>query len=66
MKMKAIFAVVALGALTLASCRKDYECWCGDGSTEIKVASYTNVKKATAEASCTTWETYYSGDCSVK
>jgi hypothetical protein len=66
MKMKAVFAVLALGALTMTSCRKNYECWCGDGSSEVKVASYTNVKKATAEASCATWDGFYSGTCSVK
>ena len=65
---KVFFAVLALGALSLTSCKKDYTCDCsvtattddGAGTTTSATteSSYTltDAKKKDAEAWCTAWD----------
>ena len=67
MKMKFIFATATIALLAFASCRKDYSCYCTDNAgTKFKAAQYTNVKKATAESACNSYEVYGYTGCDIE
>ena len=55
MKTKMFFAAAAVAMISLASCKKDYECECTyeqGGATGSAIYTYNDVKKDDAEASC--------------
>lgn len=52
--MKKITLSLAAGLLLFASCKKDWTCTCTASGVSYNAATYTDTKKADAEASCET------------
>lgn len=65
MKIKFVLATAAISMLALASCRKDYSCYCSEDGNKYKVAEYKNVKKATAESACASYAVY-GANCDIE
>lgn len=64
---KLVFAVAALGLISLTSCKKDYTCTCTVSGQTIK-AAYVKVKKSDAQKSCDAAGVTYSsvgGKCTL-
>lgn len=53
MKVKMIFAFAVVAVATLASCKKDYECYCSTGGSEPVIETHKGKDAADACASAT-------------
>lgn len=49
---KVIFAIAALGLISLTSCKKEYTCSCTIAGSTTDVKSGTKIKKSEAETWC--------------
>ncbi|MCB0482245.1 MAG: hypothetical protein KDC83_12495 [Flavobacteriales bacterium] len=58
MKKILSFAVAGVFVLGMASCKKDYNCKCTDG-TDTETTPLGKVKKKDAETACTAKQTLY-------
>jgi len=67
-KLTPLVILAAFGAMTFASCKKDYTCTCTlDGET-IGTYKFTKVKKKDAKTACENWDNsvkLVGGSCSL-
>lgn len=57
--MKRCFFVLAVVLTVFSSCRKNRNCTCSDGSTDLGTFSYTNVTRKEAKTFCQSNQTQY-------
>jgi hypothetical protein len=66
---KVIFAIAALGLISLTSCKKEYTCSCTVSGTTTDIKSGTKLKKSEAETWCKSAGSIYTlagGSCALK
>ncbi|MGC4056907.1 MAG: hypothetical protein QM743_02150 [Chitinophagaceae bacterium] len=66
---KVIFAIAALGLISLTSCKKEYTCSCTAAGQTTDVKTEKKVKKSEAEDMCSALSAQYAilgGSCALK
>lgn len=66
---KVIFAIAALGLISLTSCKKEYTCSCTGAGQTTDVKTGSKVKKSDAKTWCNALSAQYAilgGSCSLK
>ncbi len=56
MKKRVVFFLAVGSIVTLAACKKDYNCTCKSGSFAIDAETYEEVTKSDAESKCSDYE----------